>query len=204
MASRLPIFGGGQRGVTIAIDDTEVLNTIEAVWNSVSGPSLESFLENRAAPEMLRKINNRFQFQGDAQVGHWEPLTESTVEIKDNLPFVDDPEWANVRTGDFMEWVTAQPHAHQGSFSAEMSIPDDSGDDLLQKKMKTAQQGTSSNPMIPGAVTPARPVLWADEADLEQLLVLLAEHIIIQVGIGAGASELTINPNRGSGRSFAL
>ena len=49
---------------------------------------------------------------------------------------------------------------------------------LTRKKYETAQLGTDINPMIPGAVTPPRPIIGLGTEDMVEIMKMLQIHIM--------------------------
>ena len=127
------------------------------------------FLGTVVSPWMGDVIVERFAFEGDQTVGGpWAPLAEYTVRLKRALGY---EEFINERTGDLLHHLAYDHAVEPWAMGALLRIPDRS-DAIMEKKIRTAQEGESaaSNPI--GGATPPRPVLGIgayEEAGVNQL-----------------------------------
>lgn len=159
---------------TFAIDvqSAQVDSMIHRAMQAVSGPSLHAFLETMASEYFTEEIIDRFAYEGDDKSGDWAPLKESTERIRQALGYPGaNP--VNERTQELLEFVAFHRGFAQGPNFAQMDVPGEAPSQSIEAKLRTAQQGTSINPLFPGAYTPPRPVLATDEGDMANLLRLL-------------------------------
>lgn len=168
---------------SVTIDARQVNEMLDKVEKATSTVSLEAFLRGPVHQHFEDAIVNRFAYQGDAQVGHWADLAEPTQNIRASHGFGAD--WPiNIRTEEMFNALTGHADYVPGDNEAIMVLPGNVNSSVA-KKIKTAQEGSDSNPLGFGP-TPARPVLAADERDLATLLIALNSWLIFQIG-GLGA-----------------
>ena len=120
------------------------------------------FLDTVVSPWMGNVIVDRFAYEGDKTVGGpWPPLAAYTVRLKRSLGF---DEFINERTGQMMNHLAYNHAVEPWAMGALLRIPDRS-DALMEKKIRTAQEGESAanNPI--GGATPPRPVLGLGETE---------------------------------------
>lgn len=165
----------------VQVDKKDTLDMLDRVWRVLSGDHLEDFLQGPAHDYLEHEIVQRFAHQGDRQVGHWPDLSDATQNIRRQLGFEGD--WpVNIRTEDMFDVLTHDAdYAVTGPNAAEMTLPGNAADGVVAEKIKTAQQGKAHNPLANFGPTPPRPVLAADETDLEALLTRLNGWIIEEV-----------------------
>lgn len=164
---------------TIDVDEVEVEVLIEKVLAATSEISLLAFLEQDVEAFFHADIQNRFNDEGDAKSGPWEPLQPATINIRQSLGFGDGP--INVRTGELKEFLLGDYDSFAGLGWAEMNVPGDPKDPVTARKLETAQRGNPSNPIPNFGPTPPRPVLALAEVDMWRLLEMLQIHIIHRV-----------------------
>lgn len=175
-AMALPSGGAGRsQTVSIDIDSIEVRALLERFERAVGQASLVLFLEGPATKFFHDDIESRFEEEGDAKSGFWQPLRDATIDIRRADGFGDGP--INVRTGEFKEFMLSDYDVFGGTMWAEMNVPGSPGDSQTATKLATAQQGSNDNSLGYGP-TPARPVLAVSEMDLFALVGLLQIHIL--------------------------
>ena len=142
-----------------------------------------AFLDNVVKPYFSDQIVDRFAYAGDDASGNWAPLSAATIRLRHALGFSDDFA-INERTGEFLHWLAYSGRVTVDPGGAMLSVPGPAPDGVLEKKLKTAQHGDVQGPgdMLPGAVTPPRPVLAIDAEDLANILAALQLHVINTVG----------------------
>lgn len=173
----------GRYHVTTEWDPTAVDRTLQTIAEATSGGSLMGFLQVAANPYMTDEMVQRFAYEGDSKSGNWAPLTEATQKIREALGY-DGSDPINERDGELMEFVLYSRVWLGGSDWATVTMPGDPPSYELEQKLQHAQMGAQSNPMIPGAVTPPRPVLATGADDMAALLVMLQQWIINRVAMG--------------------
>lgn len=169
-----------QNGIfTITIDATQVVHLLDVVEAAISPYGLYEFAEAFVAPYFSDEIVNRFAWHGDSASGDWAPLSAATRRLRHTLGFSDDFA-INERTGEFLHFVAYSNEISMIAGGAWVQIPGPPPDGVLAKKLKTAQHGDvqGAGDMLPGAVTPARPVLAVDAEDMAALVFGLQLHII--------------------------
>lgn len=169
----MPGVGGGV--LNFDIDTMEVQALLDRFELSLSGISLVMFLENDATKFFHDDIESRFEEEGDAKSGFWEPLHDATIDIRRADGWGDGP--INDRTGALKEFLLGDYDVFSGGNWAEMNVPGSPGDSKTAQKLATAQQGATNNPLGYGD-TVARPVLAISEMDLFKLIELLEYHIV--------------------------
>jgi hypothetical protein len=164
---------------SIDIDASSVFAVTGAIELAVSPVGLMMYLQNYANPYFADQIADRFGYGGDSASGPWLPLSDATVKIRHGLGFTDDFA-INERTQELLTFVLYERDFDYIADGASMDVPGRPYDTLLEKKLYTAQRGWTQGPdeMIPGAFTPARPVLAVDANDMAALLWALELHII--------------------------
>lgn len=173
----------GQFWVETEWDPTAVGRVMDKIFEATSGPSLMSFMHVVANPYMTDEIIDRFAVYGDQKSGNWPDLADATIQIRESLGF-DGSDPINEREGELLDFVANSRVWAGGADWVMMSLPGDPPSFELEQKLQHAQQGTSTNPLIPNAVTPPRPVLATGPDDMEALLKLLQEFIIFRVAGG--------------------
>lgn len=173
-------------GVDIDVDKFEVEKLLSsAVYAAAHPASMEMFGE-RAADYLEERTATRFVNEGDDAAGRWLPLRPATERIRVNLGYEPDGP-INVRTTELFQWAVYSADVQPIPGGVEITKPDiDSMPESAVEKLVTAQQGRDSNPMIPGATTPPRPVVALSEADAVALVKELQLHIMHLVVRGVG------------------
>lgn len=167
--------------INVKVDAFPVQRLLDLVMHAVSPGSLLDFLEERVVLHFHEDIDLRFAYEGDRKSGNWPALRDSTNDIREALGFPPVTP-INIRTGELHDFVTNHFEAHLLGEGAAVDIPGEPTDPELRNKLLTAQQGSDNNP--PFRATPARPVLAADETDMEEILIMLQEHVMMEVLVG--------------------
>lgn len=170
----------GQYWVETEWDPTAVGRVLDKILEATSGSSLATFMTAAANPYITDEIIQRFAYYGDDKSGNWPGLSDATQRIREAMG-IDGSDPINEREGELLDFVINSRVFAAGSDWAMMTLPGDPPSYELEQKLRHAQQGTSTNPLIPGAVTPPRPVLATGPDDMATLLVLLQEYIIVRV-----------------------
>lgn len=173
----------------VHVDISEPMNMMARSMQAVSAPSLMAFLSTVGDEYFTEEIVDRFAYEGDNKSGNWQPLSDSTVRIREALGYPGSNP-INERTQELLNFVAFNREYYGGSNWAMMSVPGSAKNTSVEAKLKTAQHGTTVNPLFPGAHTPPRPVLAVDESDMAALLTMLQVHIMQQIAGGFGSALL--------------
>ncbi len=122
---------------------------------------IAAFLSSVVDPFLRNRIDSRFQSEGDEVSGRWHPLAQATQQIRASYGYPPNHP-INVRTGKLRSHLvgTRSDVQANGMGATLIHPPPGSGDPVTNKKIKTAQSGSSHPP------TPARPVIGINENDL--------------------------------------
>jgi hypothetical protein len=162
-------------------NDLEVLAMIAAVEKALDPVSVGEWLLTEFDPFLSQRAAYRFAEQGDDASGSWPELADYTVYDRINLGYGAGP--IQVRTQDLEDYITETPgDIFITQAGARMVFPGSGATQAnkLKYKVGSAQKGNVRT----GA--PPRPVLAANEVDLEYFLTQFSEHIIA-TGHGLGA-----------------
>lgn len=166
--------------VIIDVEDQPVLSLIDKIYGAISSLGLSEFLKIYASPYFEDQIIRRFAGHGSKGIvgGSWDPLEDSTIRIRHALGFHDD-QAINERTGELLHYVAYTRDFGMDVLGATMTIPEQGADPALERKLQTAQEGyvQGEADMIPGAITPPRPVLALSADDELEMHRLLHMHI---------------------------
>lgn len=162
----------------VEIQATDAFAALRRLENAIDAPSLAHYLRDDVSDFYRNDIESRFEEEGDALSGFWPPLSDATVEIKKNEPFLyGAPDDINIRTGEMFEALTGEYDLTVMPGYAQLDIPGNvSGS--VEAKIRTAQQGSSSNSRPIFGPTPPRPVLATSAMQLGFLLEMLEVHVI--------------------------
>jgi phage gpG-like protein len=166
---------------SVDVDMASVQSVINAVNLSLGGGMLRGFMEHQVHPYLQEQIIDRFAYNGGRD-STWAPLKESTKRIRHAMGQYDD--WAiNDRTGEMMEHLVGSREITTGLSTAQIAVPGDQGDEVMAKKLRTAQHGASEWNDGFGAFvdTPARPVLVMTSEDRQAIMVMLQVYIMNSV-----------------------
>ena len=165
---------------SLSVEDESVMTMIGAVLDAISPIALTEFMRFYASPYFEDQIIKRFAGHGEAGTpgGTWDPLENSTLAIRHALGYTDDEAW-NERTGELLHYVAYTRDYSAGPWGATMTIPEGDADPILERKLRTAQEGYVQGPdeMIPGAYTPPRPVIEINPEDEAAMHALLHMHV---------------------------
>jgi len=162
----MPAFARGM-GVPIVIspvvDAKGPMKMIATLESRLGQTRLMWFLQNVVSPYMSDVIVDRFAYGGDKTVGGpWPPLSEYTERLKRTMGAPSDA--PNERTGTLLHHLTYDHAVEPWSLGALLRIPDQS-DALMEKKIRTAQEGESDADNPFGGATPPRPVLGLGQTE---------------------------------------
>ena len=122
-----------------------------------------------------RNVSQRFADEGDATVGKWAPLAESTRSVRaalarQGLP-IGPAHPINVRTGGLRDWATSGRGVAGPTGTGWLyTYPSVEPADQLLKKVTTAQEGQTGR-------VPSRPVLAIGVAEAAQVTRLTGEYL---------------------------
>jgi hypothetical protein len=174
-------------GALVAVDATSVDAVLDGIEDAISPYSLLQFMIHDVAPYLSEQIVDVFAGLGNDSIpgGGWAPLEDSTLKIRHALGYWDDYA-INERSGDLLHYLTHSHDIQLEAFGSSITVPGDTTDPILWKKLKVAQEGWTqgANEMLPGAVTPARPILGLNDADLMAVTAMLQVHIVNWVSNG--------------------
>jgi hypothetical protein len=147
--------------VLIETDASEAVAVLDALMIRSSPVGLSAFLDTVVDPWVRNRIDQRFNSEGDEVSGSWDPLAAATQQIRASYGFPPDHP-INVRTGMMRNFLVGTPSdVKPNGFGADLQHPPPgAGSSVMQKKIQTAQSG-SSNPN-----TVARPVVGLNENDM--------------------------------------
>lgn len=147
-----------------------------AVHHNLSPVGLAVFLKTVVDPYLRRRAKQRFASEGDDATGRWLPLTPATVQIRQSMGF-PGPHPINHRTGQLERFITDRPgRIGQAAAFSTLTLPGDSPTGELLEKFETAQVGKREGGR--GNVTPPRPVLRMNEADMLTVVTELAFYAV--------------------------
>lgn len=164
----------------------EVHRMLNSVHSAVDTEAMTDFLTQDVNEHLVDRILARFQYEGDVASGDWKPLAESTQQIRRELGYpASGP--VNERTTDMETFLLS------GTFDmlldgvgATLIVPGPINDPVLEKKIRTAQEGSNDNPLPGTGPTPPRPVLALDDQDVVEIMSLLQVFIVGRI-TGGGA-----------------
>lgn len=162
---------------TVEVNTVQVDHLLNAVMRAVSPVGLEPFAED-VADYLSERVVERFAYEGDAASGNWPALSEATQGIRAKMGYGPDGP-INIRTETLFEWAAYSADIESIPGGVMVEIPDTKRMDATTlQKLKVAQMGTNDNAMIPGAVTPPRPVVALDERDMVDIMAKLQIYIM--------------------------
>lgn len=131
------------------------------------------FLDKSVGPWLKGRAQDRFANEGDDAVGAWAPLEAATHSIRRSRGFPGEHP-INHRTGELERHIVGSGWSIVSSpMLAELEFPGSVPTGKLHDKVKTAQEGSSS------PLTPPRPVVGVNEADLAFVLGAMATYLTI-------------------------
>ncbi len=146
--------------VIITTDKDSAQDAIDFLNDRLGAIGLVTFLNTVVDPFIRNRIDQRFQGEGDDVVGTWHPLAVATQQIRAYYGFPPDHP-INVRTSKLRSHlVGTQSDVKAFGIGATLQHPPPGTDAIMNKKISTAQSGSSS------PSTPARPVIGVNENDL--------------------------------------
>lgn len=179
-AAALGSVGNRGRSFWVEVDAFDVEKMLDIVMARLSGYNLSLYLRERAFPVLRDEVMDRFASEGDSKSGPWDPLTDTTQDIRSALGY-PPAHPINVRSSEMMNFLRDSRQIRFGEDWAEMDYPGDTDDPVLERKLQTAQEGSTDNP-LGYRPTPPRPVL-AEPGDMEvgELLEGLQAHVMLTV-----------------------
>lgn len=154
---------------------------IEATLETVSPAGMMPWLNDQMVKQLQESMQNRFDSGGDDAVGgEWVPLSEATLQIKEDQGY---PEDINIRTGEMLDFLTSDNGTvNSEGFDSVLEYPGNTASADVAKKIEVAMLGLDE------PATPPRPVLGLGEADLQFAIMSLAAYINVTVAAKSGAS----------------
>jgi hypothetical protein len=157
-------------GLTISVDQSEVLALQKKLDDALGDTSMEEFLKTDVESYLKGRMAGRFAAGGDDVVGIWAELKPSTQKIRQALGY-GPASPINIRTGDLESYLTGAPGIVSGSGDMEWEFPGPALPTDVKDKLTTAQQGSSKPHTQP------RPILGMNENDSEFLTNALGLHV---------------------------
>lgn len=176
-------FSRSQGGLfSVHVDSTDTTRILTMVDVAIGPPQLAIWLDRDVHPYLVDEIVNRFAYNGTGGT-HWAPLAESTIRLRNEMGIHDDFA-INERTGEMLEHLMTSRDISVTAMGSSLEVPGGDADDVMAKKLKTAQEGNSEwNPLFQTVThTPARPVLELTTEDMTAILFMLQTHIMNLVG----------------------
>lgn len=129
---------------------------------------LAQFLSEEGHAVMRRRIDNRFDTEGDDASGIWAALKYPTQQTRRALG-LGDQHPINVRTGELKRWIlTDEPDVIMVGSGAQYTFPGGTPvDPKTAEKFSTAQQGSTNPATVP------RPVLAMSQVDTDLMVAAL-------------------------------
>jgi hypothetical protein len=170
--------GGQLFGAMVNVNTFEVDTLLRATIRAASPVSLQFFGE-KVADYLEGRVVNRFAVEGDSASGNWQPLRPTTERIRASMGYGPDGP-INMRTDELFRWAAYTADVEQlPGVGVQVTKPDvNSMGEVALAKLKTAQKGNDNNVMLPGAVTPPRPVVALDSSDTVRIMKMLQIHIM--------------------------
>jgi hypothetical protein len=175
--------GGRPRGdaiFEILVDD--ITPAITAAAEFLSPQSMIGFMNDKVDPFITKEIVDRFQNEGDSTVGRWAPLSPSTEQIRMDMGFAPFP--INERSGELRRALEHDRNFRTLVDGASMDVPGAYEPESVRNKIKTAQQGSVSNPKFPNSTTPPRPVLGLSDNDMFEIMRMIEHEMELFVRFG--------------------
>ena len=168
----------------VDIDTVDVQKLLNRLNAGISPMSAMYVLEKDVFPWFVEETVARFAYEGDWRSDKWEPLSEATQRIREDMGYEGD--WPiNIRTSTLFNYVTTSNETHLLPGGAEMVMPGRAPDTNTHDKYLTAQMGSDKNPRFEDSITPARPVVaWGEEADAMEILFMMSHHIVDVLATG--------------------
>lgn len=160
---------------SVRIDTKSTIKRLQQLQNKLDNAEMERFLEESVRPYLRDRAVLRFSQEGDDAVGQWKELLKTTRGIRKTQAKkygwpIQPAHPINVRSGELKRFILDTHSIQTYSNGPRLFVPRLGGNQELQKKFKTAQQGK------PGKVwkvaTVPRPVVAVgqrDKADIETL-----------------------------------
>ena len=167
---------------SLDVDQTSVQQLLTMVNVALSPSSLTIFMKRDVQPFLADVMVDRFAYNGTGGV-NWAPLAESTLRIRQEMGQTDD-DAINDRTGEMLQHLISNSEVTANANVTVLAVPGDQGDEVMRKKIQTAQHGNSEwNPLF-GEVshTPARPVLDINDEDRAAIVIMLQTHVMNLIG----------------------
>ncbi len=134
--------------------------------------NLAAFVHTTVGPFIRRRIQQRFQSEGDDVTGKWHPLTLATQMIRAQKGYPPDHP-INRRSNQMYNHLLSDPgQTRVMGPMIEFTHPTPGGNPLTLQKISTAQGGKRR------PFTPPRPVLGVNENDMLFVTSELAAYLI--------------------------
>lgn len=154
------------------VDQTMAGAFIAELNRRVQPASLAAFTQATVGPFIRRRIQQRFQGEGDDVTGKWHPLTVATQMIRATKGYAPDHP-INRRSNLMMNHLVGDPgQTRVMGPIIEFTHPRPTGDGLMNQKIETAQMGRNR------PRTPPRPVMGLNENDMLFVTSELAAYLI--------------------------
>ena len=156
----------------IGVDAKEVDVALKGMMWSTSNVGLTSFLNGLPATSLRKRVEERFYQEGDSATGSWQPLKESTQQIRTAQGY-SPAHPINIRTGQLRHFLVENPgRVNPTGIGAELRYPGTEPEGTTFFAFATAQKGSQK------WGTPPRPVVAVDTVDLAATLALLGGFVV--------------------------
>jgi hypothetical protein len=159
--------------IQVLFHDEEVELLLGRMETALSPIALSAFMSGVVGPFMLGRVAARFEDEGDSASGKWQPLKESTNQIREQMGY-PPAHPINIRSRELFDFTTTSARAAAEPFGASVTLPDQTPMGELFDKFITAQGGAASGENQ--GATPPRPVLAMDTTDLAVVLMQLGQY----------------------------
>ena len=167
-----PVMPNALSTIQIIGDNRSVefmLTNMEATLNPIS---IRGFLQVAVDPWIRSRAKTRFANEGDDVSDRWFPLRKATQQFREAAGYGGAGP-INVRTGELEEYITGTPGGVRlNGLGATLTSPGTPPKGDLREKVETAQAGK----YFP--LTPPRPVMGVNEADLTFVLAELSRFVV--------------------------
>ena len=146
----------------IQVDTADVDRMLADAEHPISNESLEVWLADFVSPFLANEIIDVFAGHGPKGTmgGRWPALSDATIQIRHAQGYFND-DAINERSGKLLNWLLNSRGIGVDANGAFISLPGTDGDAEVRRELEHAQQGyvQTGADLMPGAVTPPRPVL---------------------------------------------
>lgn len=158
--------------IDVSVESASVQRVLEALDTHLEPVAIAEFLGAGVTQYLQERGKRRFEEEGDDVSGKWLPLSQATQNIRSSMGYgAEHP--INKRTGELEDYIIGSPGLPTTEVGGAMlNWPGQPpGNANLKEKLQTAQQGAKAT--TKNRPTPARPVLGVNEADMQNVVLML-------------------------------